>query len=97
MKTYLVVFLSVLVAEIGDKTQLAIVLFATDPAASKLELVLGLGHADGELLDRRRGPGLGRRQAGQHQKPGQDHGDGHGSLRVASAVGRRLTPPSMSE
>lgn len=36
MKTYLAVFGSVLVAEIGDKTQLAVLLFATNPGASKL-------------------------------------------------------------
>ncbi len=36
MKTYAVVFLSVLLAEMGDKTQLATLFFATNPAASKL-------------------------------------------------------------
>jgi putative Ca2+/H+ antiporter (TMEM165/GDT1 family) len=36
MKTYLAVFASVLVAEMGDKTQLATLLFATNQAASKL-------------------------------------------------------------
>jgi putative Ca2+/H+ antiporter (TMEM165/GDT1 family) len=36
MKTYLAVFASVLVAEMGDKTQLATVLFATNPAVSKV-------------------------------------------------------------
>jgi len=36
MKTYLAVFASVLVAELGDKTQLATLLYATDPAAGKL-------------------------------------------------------------
>jgi putative Ca2+/H+ antiporter (TMEM165/GDT1 family) len=36
MKTYMVVFASVLVAELGDKTQLATLLFATDRTSSKL-------------------------------------------------------------
>lgn len=36
MKTYAVVFLSVLLAELGDKTQLATLFFATNPAVSKL-------------------------------------------------------------
>ena len=36
MKTYLVVFLSVLVAELGDKTQIATLLFAANPASSRL-------------------------------------------------------------
>lgn len=36
MKNYVVVFLSVFLAELGDKTQLATLLFAMNPAASKL-------------------------------------------------------------
>jgi putative Ca2+/H+ antiporter (TMEM165/GDT1 family) len=36
MKSYAVVFLSVLLAELGDKTQLATLAFATNPAVSKL-------------------------------------------------------------
>lgn len=36
MKTYAVVFLSVFLAELGDKTQLATLFFATNPVASKL-------------------------------------------------------------
>ena len=36
MKTYVVVFLSVFVAELGDKTQLATLFFATNPAISKV-------------------------------------------------------------
>lgn len=36
MRSYVVVFASVLLAELGDKTQLATLLFATNPAASKL-------------------------------------------------------------
>ena len=36
MKTYAVVFLSILLAELGDKTQLATLFFATNPAVSKL-------------------------------------------------------------
>ena len=35
MKAYTVVFFSVLLAELGDKTQLATVLFATDAALSR--------------------------------------------------------------
>jgi putative Ca2+/H+ antiporter (TMEM165/GDT1 family) len=35
MRAYAVVFLSVFVAEIGDKTQLATLLFATDPTLSR--------------------------------------------------------------
>jgi putative Ca2+/H+ antiporter (TMEM165/GDT1 family) len=35
MKTYAVIFLSVFLAELGDKTQLATVLFATDAALSR--------------------------------------------------------------
>ena len=35
MKPYVVVFVSVLVAELGDKTQLATVLFAGDAALSR--------------------------------------------------------------
>ncbi len=36
MKTYAVVFLSVFLAEVGDKTQLATLFFATNPAVSKV-------------------------------------------------------------
>ncbi len=35
MKTYAVVFLSVFLAELGDKTQLATLFFATNPAMSR--------------------------------------------------------------
>ncbi len=35
MKTYVAVFASVLLAELGDKTQLATLLFATNPHASR--------------------------------------------------------------
>ena len=36
MKAYVAVFVSVFLAEFGDKTQLATLLFAAQPAASKL-------------------------------------------------------------
>ena len=36
MKSYVVVFLGVLLAELGDKTQLATLVFATNPALGKL-------------------------------------------------------------
>src|SRR5207244_4606345 len=45
MKTYLAVFASVLVAELGDKTQIATLLFATDPAAGKLGVCLAASAA----------------------------------------------------
>jgi putative Ca2+/H+ antiporter (TMEM165/GDT1 family) len=35
MKPYLAVFISVFIAELGDKTQLATLLFASDPAVSR--------------------------------------------------------------
>ncbi len=35
MKTYLLVFVSVFLAELGDKTQLATLFFATNPAVSR--------------------------------------------------------------
>ena len=36
MKAYAVVFLSMFLAEVGDKTQLATLFFATNPAVSKV-------------------------------------------------------------
>ena len=45
MKTYLAVFASVLVAELGDKTQIATLLYATDPAAGKLGVFLAAATA----------------------------------------------------
>jgi len=45
MRSYLVVFASVLVAELGDKTQLATLLFATDPALSRVGVFLAAAGA----------------------------------------------------
>jgi putative Ca2+/H+ antiporter (TMEM165/GDT1 family) len=45
MKTYVAVFASVLVAELGDKTQIATLLYATDPSASKLGVFLAAAAA----------------------------------------------------
>jgi len=45
MKTYLVVFASVLVAELGDKTQMATLLYATDPVTGKLGVFLAAAAA----------------------------------------------------
>jgi len=45
MKTYLAVFASVLVAELGDKTQIATLLYATDPTVGKLGVFLAAAGA----------------------------------------------------
>src|SRR5262249_60962254 len=45
MKTSLAVLASVLVAELGDKTQIATLLYATDPAAGKLGVFLAAASA----------------------------------------------------
>jgi putative Ca2+/H+ antiporter (TMEM165/GDT1 family) len=45
MKAYVVVFLSVLLAEIGDKTQLATLLFATNAALSRWGVLAAAGSA----------------------------------------------------
>ena len=45
MKAYAVVFLSVFVAELGDKTQLATLLFASRPDVSKVGVFLAAATA----------------------------------------------------
>jgi putative Ca2+/H+ antiporter (TMEM165/GDT1 family) len=45
MKTYLVVFASVFVAELGDKTQMATLLYATDPVTGKLGVFVAAASA----------------------------------------------------
>jgi putative Ca2+/H+ antiporter (TMEM165/GDT1 family) len=45
MKTYLVVFASVFVAELGDKTQMATLLYAADPVVGKLGVFLAAASA----------------------------------------------------
>ena len=45
MKSYVTVFVSVLLAELGDKTQLATLLFASDPSLSRWGVLLAAGGA----------------------------------------------------
>ena len=45
MKPYLAIFLSVLLAEMGDKTQLATLLFATDSSLSRWGVLAGAAGA----------------------------------------------------
>ena len=45
MRPYLVIFVSVFLAELGDKTQLATLLFATDSAVSKTGVFLAAASA----------------------------------------------------
>ena len=45
MTMYLQVFLSVLAAELGDKTQLATLVFATNPAASRVGVFVAAASA----------------------------------------------------
>jgi putative Ca2+/H+ antiporter (TMEM165/GDT1 family) len=45
MRSYAAVFLSILVAELGDKTQLATLLFAANPDVSKLGVFVAAASA----------------------------------------------------
>ena len=45
MRPYLAIFFSVLLAEMGDKTQLATLLFATDSSLSRWGVLAGAGGA----------------------------------------------------
>jgi putative Ca2+/H+ antiporter (TMEM165/GDT1 family) len=45
MRSYVVIFFSVLLAEIGDKTQLSTMLFATDRSISKAGVFMAAGLA----------------------------------------------------
>ena len=45
MRPYVVVFFSVLLAELGDKTQIATILFATNPETSRLGVLVAAASA----------------------------------------------------
>ena len=61
MKPYVVVFVSVFIAELGDKTQLATLLFASDPAINRVGVFLAAAAAlvASSLLAVLAGAGLG--------------------------------------
>jgi putative Ca2+/H+ antiporter (TMEM165/GDT1 family) len=61
MKPYLAVFVSVFIAELGDKTQLATLLFASDPTVSRVGVFLAAAAAlvASSLLAVLAGAGLG--------------------------------------
>jgi putative Ca2+/H+ antiporter (TMEM165/GDT1 family) len=76
MKAYVAVFLSVFLAELGDKTQLATLLFATDTALSRWGVLVAAGGALvlSTTLAVAAGSVLGRWAVGPH-------------LRIAAALG----------
>jgi uncharacterized protein UPF0016/putative signal transducing protein len=60
-RTFLTVFVTVFLAELGDKTQLATLLFATKAPSALLAIFLGAASARDHVGDRRRGRRIARR------------------------------------